>query len=145
MRQDDGGRAPWSRRKFRETIPVDTLGLSPDAPIVQGLKGPAPIDPRRRPLPGVTDALSPDFPHPVKLMPLWSIKFRPEQTACNDTDEDRIMAIKKRWMTSIIEEADKCTTRMPWERGLRREAFIASRRAVESLRDREIPTPRPAA
>lgn len=55
------------------------------------------------------------------------------------------MAIKKRWITGIIEEADKCTARMPWERGLRREAFTASRRAVDSLHDREIHTPRPAA
>ena len=55
------------------------------------------------------------------------------------------MTIKKRWITGIIEEADKCTTRMPWERGLRREAFIASRRTVESLRDRKVRAPRPAA
>jgi hypothetical protein len=78
-------------------------------------------------------------------MPLWSVTFRPEQTGHNDTDEDRIMAIKTRWMTGVIEEADKCTTRMPWERGLRREAFIASRRAVEPLPYREIRIPRPAA
>jgi hypothetical protein len=145
MRQDDGGRAPWSRRKFRETIPVDTLGLSLDSPIPQVLKGPAPIDPWCRPLPRVAAALSPDFPHPVKLMPLWSVRTRSEQTAHNDTDEDRIMTIKKRWITGIIEEADKCTTRMPWERGLRREAFIASRRTVDSLRDRKVRAPRPAA
>lgn len=55
------------------------------------------------------------------------------------------MKIKTRWMNGIIEEADKCTTRMPWERGLRREAFIASRRAVAALRDNDGRTPRPAA
>ncbi|RYG90684.1 hypothetical protein EU803_11825 [Loktanella sp. IMCC34160] len=44
--------------------------------------------------------------------------------------------MKKRWMNGVIDEAAKCTTRMPWERGLRRQAFIASRKA--SLSDREV-------
>jgi hypothetical protein len=78
-------------------------------------------------------------------MPLWSVTKVLEQTRHNEFDEDRIMAIKKRWMAGIIEEAGKCTTRMPWDRGLRREAFIASRRAVSSMRDRDVRTPRPAA
>ena len=32
-------------------------------------------------------------------------------------------------MDTLIKEADACTTRMPWERGLRRQAFIARRKA----------------
>lgn len=55
------------------------------------------------------------------------------------------MHIKKRWIDGIISEADKCTTRMPWERGLRRQAFIASRKAVEAIRAAETRTARPAA
>lgn len=55
------------------------------------------------------------------------------------------MTIKKRWMDGIIAEADKCTARMPWERGLRRQAFIASRKAVETLRNADTRTTRPAA
>lgn len=50
-----------------------------------------------------------------------------------------------RWMQSTIAEAKTCTTKMPWERGLRREAFIASRRAVMALTEREQRTVRPAA
>lgn len=38
-----------------------------------------------------------------------------------------------RWITATIKEAAACTTKMPWERGLRREAFIASRNAVKLL------------
>jgi len=62
-----------------------------------------------------------------------------------DTHEEQPMTKTPRWMTSTIADAKSCTTKMPWERGLRREAFIASRRAVESLRDLEIRTARPAA
>ena len=40
------------------------------------------------------------------------------------------MTIEKRWMKSLIKEADACKTRMPWERGLRREAFIKRRNAL---------------
>ncbi len=50
-----------------------------------------------------------------------------------------------RWMQSAIAEAASCTTKMPWERGLRREAFIASRRAVAMLSDMPLRTARPAA
>lgn len=39
------------------------------------------------------------------------------------------MKTQKRWMTNMVAEADKCTTRMPWERGLRRQAMIARRKA----------------
>ena len=50
-----------------------------------------------------------------------------------------------RWLQSTIAEAKSCTTKMPWERGLRREAFIASRRAVSALADMPMRTARPAA
>ena len=39
---------------------------------------------------------------------------------------NKVMA-EKRWMRSAKAEADKCTTKMPWERGLRRQAMIANR------------------
>ena len=32
-----------------------------------------------------------------------------------------------RWIQSTIAEAKACTVAMPWERGARRDAFIASR------------------
>ncbi len=32
-----------------------------------------------------------------------------------------------RWIANTIAQADKCTTKMPWERGLRRQAMIARR------------------
>ena len=37
------------------------------------------------------------------------------------------MTKKTRWIASAKADADACTTKMPWERGLRRQAFIASR------------------
>jgi len=55
------------------------------------------------------------------------------------------MKIKTRWMNGILAEAEACTVRMPWERGLRRQAFIASRRAVDQLRTTGTRTARPAA
>ncbi len=55
------------------------------------------------------------------------------------------MTKTSRWIKSTIAEADACTTKMPWERGLRREAFIASRRAVASLAGIQARTIRPAA
>ena len=39
------------------------------------------------------------------------------------------MKIKTRWMDAIKEEAATCTAKMPWERGLRRKAMIARRKA----------------
>lgn len=50
-----------------------------------------------------------------------------------------------RWITSVAAEATSCTTKMPWERGLRRQAFIASRRAVSALASTDHRTLRPAA
>lgn len=37
------------------------------------------------------------------------------------------MKTKTRWMDGLIKDAAECKTRMPWERGLRRQAFIARR------------------
>ncbi len=50
-----------------------------------------------------------------------------------------------RWIQSTHEEAKACTAKMPWERGLRRQAFNASRRAVAALADASTRTVRPAA
>ena len=50
-----------------------------------------------------------------------------------------------RWLQSTIAEAKSCSTKMPWERGLHREAFIASRRAVAALAEMDMRTVRPAA
>lgn len=55
------------------------------------------------------------------------------------------MTKKTRWIKSTIFEAENCTAKMPWERGLRREAFIASRRAVAALAESSQRTMRPAA
>jgi len=55
------------------------------------------------------------------------------------------MTKHSRWIKSTIAEAEACTTKMPWERGLRREAFIASRRAVAALANAPMRTARPAA
>lgn len=52
---------------------------------------------------------------------------------------------KSRWMKSTLEGAQACTTKMPWERGLRRHALIASRRAVAALAAADQRTARPAA
>lgn len=40
-----------------------------------------------------------------------------------------MMKTERRWMKSLLAEAAACKTRMPWERGLRRAAFIARRTA----------------
>lgn len=37
------------------------------------------------------------------------------------------MGSSKRWIENSIEEANKCETKMPWERGARRQAMIARR------------------
>lgn len=55
------------------------------------------------------------------------------------------MKQKNRWIQSTIDEANACTTKMPWERGLRRQAFMASRRAVAQLATMTERTARPAA
>ena len=55
------------------------------------------------------------------------------------------MTTKTRWIASARKEAEMTTTKMPWERGLRRQAFIASRRAVATLAETGVRTARPAA
>lgn len=50
-----------------------------------------------------------------------------------------------RWIRSAISETENVTTKMPWERGLRRQAFIASRRAVAAIAESPSRTLRPAA
>ncbi|PVA05829.1 hypothetical protein [Thalassorhabdomicrobium marinisediminis] len=40
------------------------------------------------------------------------------------------MTKSPRWIKSTQQAAAACTVKLPWERGLRREAFIASRRAA---------------
>lgn len=37
------------------------------------------------------------------------------------------MKTERRWMKTLLAEAAACKTRMPWERGLRREALIIRR------------------
>jgi len=55
------------------------------------------------------------------------------------------MKTSPRWIKSAIAEAETVTAKMPWERGLRRQAFIASRRAVAALAEAPSRTLRPAA
>lgn len=62
-----------------------------------------------------------------------------------DKHEEKPMTKTPRWMQSTIAEAKSCSMKMPWERGLRREAYIASRRAVAALADMDMRTVRPAA
>lgn len=62
-----------------------------------------------------------------------------------DKHEEKPMTKTPRWMQSTIADAKSCSTKMPWERGLRREAFIASRRAVAALAEMDMRTHRPAA
>jgi hypothetical protein len=40
----------------------------------------------------------------------------------------------KRWMKSVKDEAAKTTAKMPWERGLRRQAMIARRLETDDRR-----------
>jgi hypothetical protein len=60
------------------------------------------------------------------------------QTLKNSTN-----AAPRRWMASLLAEADACRTRMPWERGLRRQAFIA-RRAGQTAQPK-VPAATPVA
>lgn len=38
------------------------------------------------------------------------------------------MVVKRRWMRNMLAESAAVKVHLPWERGLRREASIASRR-----------------
>ncbi|MEL6508561.1 MAG: hypothetical protein AAFQ47_04545 [Pseudomonadota bacterium] len=40
------------------------------------------------------------------------------------------MKTEKTWIKTMIAEADKVTTKLPWERGTTRAAFIAKRKAL---------------
>ena len=44
------------------------------------------------------------------------------------------MKTERRWMKTLLAEAAACKTRMPWERGLRREALIARRDLPVAIR-----------
>jgi hypothetical protein len=55
------------------------------------------------------------------------------------------MTKKPCWIQSTLTEASDTTTKMPWKRGLRRQAFIASRSAVAALADTPMCTARRAA
>ncbi len=48
------------------------------------------------------------------------------------------MAMKRRWMRNMLAESLAVKVRLPWERGLRREASIARRkdRSREQVRQR---------
>jgi hypothetical protein len=52
---------------------------------------------------------------------------------------EQTMTPGRRWMKPLLAEAQACKTKMPWERGLRRAAMIARRKAAEQA------TPRKAA
>lgn len=41
------------------------------------------------------------------------------------------MTKTRRWIDTIIREADSTSVRMPWERGARRAAWIEKRRAAQ--------------
>lgn len=41
------------------------------------------------------------------------------------------MKTQPRWIKNTIAEAEACKTKMPWERGLRRQAMIARRLEAE--------------
>lgn len=40
------------------------------------------------------------------------------------------MTTERRWMASLIAASAACKLRMPWERGLRRQAMIARRASI---------------
>jgi nicotinamide mononucleotide adenylyltransferase len=49
----------------------------------------------------------------------------------------------KRWMKSVKDEAANSTTKMPWERGLRRQAMIARRLETDDRRAKITLAPMP--
>ncbi|MFZ3580942.1 hypothetical protein ACOI1H_02070 [Loktanella sp. DJP18] len=54
------------------------------------------------------------------------------------------MATQKRWMTTLMTEAEACTTQMPWERGLRRQAMISRRLEGEERKVKVTLPPMPS-
>lgn len=55
------------------------------------------------------------------------------------------MTKSQRWIKSTIQAAEACTTAMPWERGARRQAFIANRTATSAQKQTPSRIERPAA
>ncbi|WP_386683929.1 hypothetical protein [Loktanella sp. R86503] len=53
------------------------------------------------------------------------------------------MTQQKRWMTNMIAEAEVCSTKMPWERGLRRQAMISRRLDAEERKVKVTLPPMP--
>ena len=62
-----------------------------------------------------------------------------------DRHEEEPMKNTPRWINSAIAASANVTSKMPWERGLRRQAFMASRRAVAAIAEAPSRTMRPAA
>ena len=54
------------------------------------------------------------------------------------------MSTSKRWMNNAVQEAANCETKMPWERGARRQAFIAKRLENEHRPSKITLAPLPA-
>jgi hypothetical protein len=44
---------------------------------------------------------------------------------------ERTMSTERRWMKPMLQEAAALKLRMPWERGLRRQAMMSRREAAE--------------
>ncbi|MEL7211667.1 MAG: hypothetical protein AAGK92_03325 [Pseudomonadota bacterium] len=44
------------------------------------------------------------------------------------------MKTQKTWITKTIQDAAKVTTKMPWERGTTRAAFIAKRKGAPTAK-----------
>ncbi|WP_224826565.1 hypothetical protein [Cognatishimia sp. MH4019] len=44
------------------------------------------------------------------------------------------MKTEKKWITKTIQDAAKVKTKMPWERGTTRMAFIAKRKATQTAK-----------
>ncbi|SMY05924.1 hypothetical protein [Flavimaricola marinus] len=49
------------------------------------------------------------------------------------------MTTEKRWIEPLLAEAAACKTKMPWERGLRRQAFISRRDGAENTTSAKRP------
>ncbi len=54
------------------------------------------------------------------------------------------MAATKHWIAQTIEQADKCDTKMPWERGARRQEMISRRLAQTDTHTKVTLPPMPA-
>lgn len=75
---------------------------------------------------------------PSVAEPLGHQGASPAPGSAPGTDEEHEMKTEKRWIKTLTAEAAACKTRMPWERGLRREAFIARRKAGAQPAPRRI-------